>query len=92
MPPELRRRLKTPLFTLIALLAMLGVNVLLGSFFIAGRVWIVEVFIAVAMVATVMFFAMEIWKEPPIVRLFSGIGFFWVAILFALTMMDYANR
>jgi len=25
-------------------------------------------------------------------RLFAGLGFFWVAILFALTMVDYATR
>ena len=44
------------------------------------------------MVAIVILFAMEALKDPPITRLFAAIGFFWVAILFALTMVDYATR
>ena len=49
-------------------------------------------FVAAAMVATVIIVAMEAHKDPPIIRLFSAIGFFWVAVLFALTMLDYATR
>ena len=48
--------------------------------------------IAATMVATVILFAMEALEEPPIIRLFAGLGFFWVAILFSLTMIDYATR
>ncbi len=92
MSPELKHHLRTPFFTMLALLILLAINVLLGIFFIGSRVWIVEVFIAVAMVAIVITVAMEAHKEPPIIRLFSGLGFFWVAILFALTMVDYATR
>ena len=77
---------------MLALLALLGVNVVLGIFFITGHAWIVEVLIATTMVATVIIVAMEAHKEPPLIRLFAGLGFFWVAILFALTMMDYATR
>jgi cytochrome c oxidase subunit 4 len=89
---ELTRRLVTPFLTMLALLALLGTNVILGIFFISNRVWIAEVFIAMAMVATVILFSMEALKDPPIVRLFAALGFFWVAILFTLTMVDYATR
>ena len=92
MDPELKERLRTPFFTLLALLSLLGINVLLGIFFIANRTWILEVFIAACMVAIVILFAMESLKDPPITRLFSALGFFWVAILFSLTMVDYATR
>ena len=34
------------------------------------------------MVAIVIVVSMEAHKEPPIIHLFSGLGFFWVAILF----------
>jgi cytochrome c oxidase subunit 4 len=90
---ELMRRLVTPFLTMLALLALLGTNVILGIFFInSPRVWIAEVFIAMMMVATVILFAMEALKDPPIIRLFAALGFFWVAILFSLTMVDYATR
>lgn len=92
MPPELKQHLRTPFLTMLALLSLLGINVLLGIFFISSRAWIVEVMIAATMVATVILFAMEALKDPPIIRLFAGLGFFWVAILFSLTMIDYATR
>lgn len=92
MDPELKRVLRTPIITTIALLLMLLLNGLLGYFFIANRTWIIEVLVATAMVATVITVTMEAHKEPGIIRLFSGVGFFWVAILFALTMVDYATR
>ncbi|HEX4365362.1 MAG TPA: hypothetical protein VH023_00960 [Rhodopila sp.] len=92
MPPELIRQLRTPFLTMLTLLALLGINVVLGIFFITGDMWIAEVAIAAAMVATVIVVAMEAHKEPPLIRLFAGLGFFWVAILFTLTMIDYATR
>jgi cytochrome c oxidase subunit 4 len=92
MDDELKRHLRTPFLTMLALLGMLGVNVVLGVFFITGYAWIVEVLIAATMVATVIVVAMEAHKEPPVTRLFTGLGFFWVAILLSLTMVDYATR
>lgn len=92
MDAELKQHIRTPFLTMLALLALLVVNVVLGVFFISGHAWIIEVFVATAMVATVIVVAMEAHKEPPLIRLFAGLGFFWVAILFALTMVDYATR
>jgi cytochrome c oxidase subunit 4 len=92
MDPELKHHLRTPFLVLVTLLTLLGVNVLLGIFFISGWAWIAEVLVAAMMVATVILFAMEAVHEPPLTRLFAGLGFFWVAILFTLTMMDYGTR
>jgi cytochrome c oxidase subunit IV len=92
MSPERKRQLRTPLLTVLAPLALPGINVLLGSFFISGHMWIAEVFIATTMVASFIIFGMEAHKEPPIARLFSGLGFFWAAILFTLIMVAYATR
>ena len=90
---ELIRRLVAPFLTMLALLALLGTNVILGIFFISNpRVPIAEVFVAMMMVAIVILFSMEALKDPPIIRLFAAMGFFWVAILFTLTMVDYATR
>lgn len=92
MSPELKHHLRTPVLTLIALLGLLGINVLLGIFFISGHIWIAEAFVATTMVAIVILFAMEALKDAPITRLFAAIGFVWVLILFSLTMVDYVTR
>ena len=92
MSPELRQHLRTPVLALFALLALLGVNVLLGIFFIGGHAWIAEGFVAATMVAIVIMFAMEAVKDAPITRLFAAIGFVWGLILFGLTMVDYVTR
>ena len=52
----------------------------------------VELPILLCMVATVLLFSMEIIEDPPLTRLFSVIGFCWVGILFAMTMIDYLTR
>jgi cytochrome c oxidase subunit 4 len=92
MSPQLRERLRAPFLTFLALQFLLGVNVLLGIFFLGNRTWIIEVFIAAGMVAIVILFAMEALKDPPLTRLFSAMGFMWVAVLFSLTLLDYVTR
>jgi cytochrome c oxidase subunit IV len=93
IPPELRPRLRIPLTVTAVLLSLLAVNGILGTFFThSSFVWIPEGLIAATMIATVILFAMEVVHEPPIIRLFSGLGFFWVAILFGLTILDYLTR
>ena len=42
MDPELKAALRTPLLTMLTLLALLLVNGLLGTFFITGRVRILR--------------------------------------------------
>ena len=44
------------------------------------------------MVATVLLFSMEVRKEPPLTRVFSLLGFCWVAVLFGMTLIDYLTR
>lgn len=91
IPPELKPKLRMPVMVLIALWSLLLFNSLLGTF-IHNNIWYLEVPVAAIMVAIMILFAMEAVKSAPIVRLFAGLGFFWVAILFALTMVDYATR
>ena len=88
----LRERLRTPLVTLLALLLLLGVNVLLGAWLPFRQVWMVEAAVTLAMVATVLWASMELPQEPPIIRFFALVGFFWVAILFTMTLVDYLTR
>ena len=93
MPPEISRHLRMPFLAFIGLLLLLGVNTTLA--YLAPDwpwTWIVQVLVATLMVAIVILFSMEVIEQPPIIRLFSGLGFVWVAILFGLSMVDYATR
>ena len=86
------RHMREPVLTAGALLVMLGINVALGATLPFPNVWIVELIVASAMVVTILLFSMEVRHEPPLVKLFAGIGFFWVGILFAMTLVDYLSR
>lgn len=88
----LRRSLRTPVLTFLALLALLAVNVALGATLPFANVWIIELAVVATMVALILLFSMEVIHEPPLVRLFSGLGFFWVAILMGMTLTDYLAR
>jgi cytochrome c oxidase subunit 4 len=44
------------------------------------------------MVLTVLLVSMEMIEEPPLVRVFSALGFFWVMIMFGMTLTDYLYR
>lgn len=89
---DFRRRMRVPTFAFAALLLLLGVNVLLGAWMPFGAVWILELLVALAMIVVVMLFSMEVLQEPPLIRLFSVLGFCWVGILFAMTLVDYTTR
>ncbi|WP_264048032.1 cytochrome C oxidase subunit IV family protein [Methylobacterium flocculans] len=88
----LRNRLRRPVLTFLALLGLLAVNVALGATRPFEQVWIVELLVVAAMVAIILLVSMEVRHEPPLVRLFAGAGFFWVAILFGMTLTDYLAR
>lgn len=88
----LRERLRTPAITLAVLLLLLAVEVTLGAFLPFRQVWMIEAAIALAMVGTVLWVSMELPQEPPIIRFFALVGFFWVAILFTMTLVDYLTR
>ncbi len=88
----LRERLRTPLITLVLLLLLLSVNVVLGATLPFRQVWMIEAAVALAMVATVLWASMELPQEPPIIRFFALVGFFWVSIMFTMTLVDYLTR
>ncbi len=89
---ELWRRMRVPTYAFAALLGLLAVNVTLGSLMPFGAVWIVQLIVALIMVAVVLLFSMEVIHEPPLIRLFSVLGFCWLGILFAMTLIDYLTR
>ena len=88
----LRSKLRTPARTLATLLLLLGLDVLMGQWLPFRRAWMIEAAATTLMVGVVLIVSMELGSEPPIIRFFAVIGFFWVAILFAMTLIDYFSR
>ncbi|GJD33950.1 oxidase [Methylobacterium aerolatum] len=86
------RHLRTPVLTFLALLGLLGVIVALGATQPFAQAWIVELAVVALMVALILLVSMEVRREPPLIRLFSGIGFFWVCIMIGMTLTDYLAR
>ena len=89
---SLRERLRTPALVWVALMLLLALLSAVGVFLDYDHWWIVEVICLGTMVSLVIIFSMEMKRHQPIVRLFSVLGFFWVGILFGMTMTDYLTR
>ncbi len=92
LDPVIRAHMRVPFIASLALLALLGINVLLGLLVPFAGAGYVEMAVATVMVCIVLLFTMEVLDDPPLIRLFSVLGFFWVAILFGLTAADYLSR
>ncbi|QBQ56530.1 oxidase [Nitrosococcus wardiae] len=84
--------LKTYLFVWIALLLLLlatlgSAYIFLGSFNI-----VLNFLIAVGKALLVLAFFMHLKYISYLTRIFAAAGFFWLVILFGLTMSDYSTR
>ena len=88
----LKARLRKPALTFLALMGLLAVNVTLGATLPFEQVWALELVVVAAMALVVLLVSMEVLHEPPLVKLFSGLGFFWVAIMVGMTLTDYLGR
>ncbi len=89
---RLKQRMRVPVICFVALLALLSINILLATLVTLPHLWVIEALVLVTMVAIVLLYSMEVLHEPPLIRLFSVVGFCWVAILFAMTLIDYKTR
>ena len=90
--PRTREAMRVPVITTGVLLLLLLVEVLLAlttPFVACGYV---EMAIAAIMVVIVLTSSMELTRAPPLIRLFSILGFFWLSILFGIMMIDYLTR
>ena len=89
---KLWRHMRTPLRSFIAMICLLGITVLCGATVPVRWIWIVEALSTLTMVVIIVAVSMEVLREPPLIRVFSVVGFFWVAILFGMTLTDYLSR
>ena len=90
--PEVRAVMRGPVITTAILFCLLAAEVLLAMTTPFRACGYVELGIAAVMVVIVLTFSMELTHAPPLIRLFSILGFFWLAILFGITMIDYLTR
>ena len=88
LDPKTREVMRGPAITTAVLLALLGAEVLLALTTPFAACGYVEIAIAAVMVVIVLTYSMELTHAPPLIRLFSILGFFWLAILFGITMTD----
>ena len=88
----LKKRLRKPVLTFLSLMGLLAINVALGATLPFEQVWALELVVVAAMALVVLLVSMEVLHEPPLVKLFSGLGFFWVAIMVGMTLTDYLGR
>jgi cytochrome c oxidase subunit 4 len=76
----------------LILLAFLGGNIVLAYAGLGIAAPAIHVAVAVAMAALVLVVFMELDRGASLFWVFAGAGFFWLAILFALTAADYLTR
>ena len=64
------------------------------AFIDLGAQWNSAVALAIAVIKAllVILFFMHVRYSRPLMWVFVGVGFFWLAILFTLTLADYATR
>ena len=86
------RHMRPPVFSFVLLVVLLSVNVILGATLPFSWTYIAEGVVLACMVLTVLLVSMEVLHEPPLMQLFAGLGFFWVAIMFTMILVDYLSR
>jgi len=75
-----------------ALAMLLGGNVALAFIVPAALSLAVNLLVAAIMAGIVLILFMELGRRSPLIWVFAGAGFFWLAILFCLTAADYLTR
>ena len=88
----LRRHMRAPILSFVALLLLLGAVITLGATLPFHGAGYAEAVLVLVMVLTVLLVSMQVTREPPVIRLFAGLGFFWLLIMFGMTLVDYLSR
>ena len=84
--------MRVPVFAFAALLGFLAAIVLLGALVPGRTASFIEAGLTLCMIGTVLLFSMEVREEAPLLRFYAALGFCWLTILLAVTMIDYVTR
>jgi cytochrome c oxidase subunit 4 len=76
----------------IALMVLLALTVGVSEIHFGAMNFAVAVAIASMKALLILLFFMHVRYSEPLTWLVAGAGFFWLAILFALTLSDYFTR
>jgi cytochrome c oxidase subunit 4 len=76
----------------LGLMALLAATTALAFAPLGNATLFVSLTIAIAKALLVLIFFMELKRSRGLVRAFAVAGFFWLGILFTLTMADYVHR
>ncbi|HEX3862808.1 MAG TPA: hypothetical protein VHY35_14055 [Stellaceae bacterium] len=79
-------------FAWLGLLALLAGNIGLAFAGLGSAAPLVHIAASVAMAAIVLVVFMELERGVSLLWVFAGAGFFWLAVLFVLTGIDYWTR
>jgi cytochrome c oxidase subunit IV len=84
---------KSALFKVWALLIALAViNIALAFLPIGAWSWTIAYPIAALMALLIMIFFMHLHESTTLIRIFAVAGFFWLMLLFSISMADYLTR
>jgi cytochrome c oxidase subunit 4 len=84
--------LSTYYIVFAALMVLLVLTLVAAAFDLGPWNIIIAMTIAVVKAALVVLFFMHVYYSSHLVKFFAGATFFWLAILFVMTMSDYASR
>lgn len=84
--------LRGPLVVYGANLLLLGAILLLAFFAPQGMRPYAIPALALVQAMLILLIGMELHHDAPLIRLFAGIGGFWLAILLTLSLFDYLTR
>ena len=74
------------------LLALLVATVAVAEVSLGAAGFFVAVLIATIKAALILLYFMHVLYSRPLIWIVAGAGFFWMAILFSLTLADYETR
>jgi cytochrome c oxidase subunit 4 len=74
------------------LMALLGATVIVSEMEFGAWNFLVAAGIATVKAVLIILFFMHVRYSTPLTWLVAGAGFFWLAILFGLTLADYFTR
>lgn len=84
--------LKTYYVVFAALLVLLVATVFVAELDLGAWNFLAAASIATVKAVLIILFFMHVRYSQPLIWLVAGAGFFWLAIMFALTMADYLTR
>jgi len=83
---------KTYVIVYIALMILLGLTIVAGQFALGVFNTVIAISIAAIKMLLIMLFFMHVRSSGRLTWIVAGAAFFWLSILFGLTLTDFVTR